>query len=245
MIKTVRHEEIIQFLQKKQYANVQEICDAVYASPATVRRDLKALEAERLVRLFHGGAMLAHQDEKDVPLSIREYENRKKKIAIAKKAAEMISFGATVMLDASSTAMYVANYLDPAKEMTVFTNCLRTAVSLCERKIHAYCIGGAIKRLSLATTGALAEANVKMLQVDYLFFSSQGLDKNGGITDNSEEETMLRKQMLQHAKQRYFLCDSDKLGKRLLFHVCHAADVDGVVSDADLSEIPGVHWIGA
>lgn len=244
MTKTDRQNEILNYLQNRPCANVQEICEAIYVSPATVRRDLRALEGMKRVRLFHGGVMLAQPDEKDVPLSVREIDGQKKKMAIAQKAVAMLPAGASVMLDASSTALYVASSLDPANNNTVFTNCLRTAVVLSERKINAYCIGGAIKYLLLSTTGALALANVEMLQVDYLLFSSQGLALDGAITDNSEGETLLRQLMIQHARHSYFLCDSGKVGKRRTFFLCNASQVEGVISDADLSEIADVNWIG-
>ena len=243
MLKIARQDEIMRLLQKKQCANVQEICAEIYASPATVRRDLRMLESQGLVRLFYGGVMLARNDEKDVPLSIREYESKKKKIQIARKAAEMIPAGASVMLDASSTAMYIANYIDESRKLTVFTNCLKTATILCEKNICAYCIGGQIGRLALVTTGAFAAQNISMVNVDMLFFSSQGLDNGGEITDNSEAETQLRRMMVRQARKSYFLCDSAKLGKRFLFTVCNAAEVDGVVSDGDISAIPNINHI--
>ena len=245
MAKAIRQEEILRFLQTKQYVSVQELCRAVYASPATVRRDLKALEAENRVRLFHGGATLAGPDEKEVPLAIRESENTKKKLAIAQRAVELLPHGASVLLDSSSTALYAAHCLNPEQNLTVFTNCLRTAVLLCERKISAYCIGGSVNRLSLSTSGSLAEADVRLVQADYLFFSSQGLDLDGTITDYSEADTALRRLMIRHAGKRYFLCDSDKVGKRMLFTVGQASEMDGVISDADLSAIPHIHWLPA
>lgn len=243
MLKSNRLEEIMRYLQRKQCTNVQEICNEIYASPATVRRDLRLLESQGFVRLFYGGVMLSHNDEKDVPLSIREYESKKKKILIARKAAAMIPPGASVMLDASSTAMYIADYIEANKDITVFTNCLRTATTLCERQIRTYCIGGRIGRLALVTTGAFAEQEIGMLNVDILFFSSQGLDKSGTITDNSEEETHLRRMMVAQAQKSYFLCHSDKMGKQFLFSVCNADQVDGVISDGDLSCLPGVNHI--
>lgn len=245
MVKTQRHEEILRYLQKAQCANVEDICAAVYASPATVRRDLRSLEAERKVRLFHGGVTLPHNEQVDVPLSVRELQNQKIKRDIAYRAAQLIPAGASMLLDASSTCMYLAGCIDPANENTVFTNCLRTAAMLCERNIRSYCVGGAITRLSLATTGALAQDNLKRIQVDYLFFSSQGLSDAGLITDNSEGETILRREMLDHAKQRFFLCDSSKVGQKKIFSLCNVCELDGVISDADLSDMQGVNWIKA
>ena len=120
-----------------------------------------------------------------------------------------------------------------------------TALALAEKNIRPYCLGGGINRLALSTGGSLAEENIRLVQVDYLLFSSQGLDWDGAITDYSEDETKLRRLMLRHSKKRYFLCDSDKVGQRMLFNVCAADDLDGVISDADVSRIPGIRWIPA
>lgn len=243
MLKATRQEEIMHLLQRKQCANVQEICDEIYASPATVRRDLRSLESQGLVRLFYGGVALARNDDRDVPLSIREYESKKKKVQIARMAAEMIPSGTRLFLDASSTAMYIASSIDAGKDVTVFTNGIKTATILCERNVNTYCIGGMIGRLALVTTGAFAAQNIGMVNVDMAFFSSQGLDKWGAITDNSEAETQLRQLMIAHARKSYFLCDSAKIGKQFLFTVCNARDVDGVISDGDLSFLPEVNHI--
>ena len=77
---------------------------------------------------------------------------------------------------------------------------------------------------------------IESMTADLMFFSSQGLSADGKISDFSESETCQRRQMLQHARKRYFLCDSSKLGKSFLFTVCRTSDIDGVISDIDASK---------
>ena len=239
-----RHEQILAILHEQHTCSVQEFCGRLYCSPATVRRDLHRLEQEGLIRLFHGGAMLSVHDPV-LPLSVRENDRKEAKKALARRAAALIpkTGGATVMLDSSSTAMYIANYLEPEHRLKVFTNCLRTAGYLCERGVESYIIGGAIDRKSAVSLGSFAADMIGKLHVDYLFFSSQGLDAGGIISDNAEEETYLRRIMIRSAAHSYFICDSAKVGKRFLFTVCGADGIEGVISDGDLSDIPGVRHI--
>ena len=244
MQKAARQQEIADFLGKKTYSSVQEICRMIYASPATVRRDLRDMERAGLVRLFHGGVMMAGGDRQEIPLSVREQDGKAAKQLIARTAAELIPSGSSIMLDASSTAMYMANYLDPDKGITVFTNGLRTAMALCDRRIHTYCLGGEISPLSMVTTGSLTEAGLNMIHVDMLFFSSQAMDRQGLISDNSERESQLRREMLRHARRSYFLCHSEKVGRQMLYAVAKAEEMDGVISDGDLSDIPGIRIMG-
>lgn len=239
----MRHQQILELLREKQSLSVQAISERIYASPATVRRDLHALEEKGLVQLFHGGAALSG-DEPIVPLSVREFDRREVKMRIAQRAHQLLpENGCTIMLDGSSTALHLVSFLHPRQRVTVFTNCLRTAGFLCEKRIPTYFIGGQIDQQSLVTVGSFAAEALKSVHVDYLFFSSQGIDREGVISDHSENETWLRRLMLERAEQKYFLCDAVKVGRKCVFTVCNARDVTGVISDADLSQIPSVSCI--
>ena len=77
-------------------------------------------------------------------------------------------------------------------------------------------------------------AGGKCFHIDKFFFSSCALTDDGQILDFSEEETMLRKVLLQHADQSIFLCDSSKLGKNAVFFVANLSQIDQVISDIDI-----------
>ena len=76
-----------------------------------------------------------------------------------------------------------------------------------------------------------AEEAVERFHIDKLFFSSYALTRDGRILDYSEEETALRKKLLQKAKKRYFLCDSSKFGRTSVFYVADLSEVDRLISD--------------
>src|SRR5699024_11180150 len=118
----------------------------------------------------------------------------------------------------------------------VITNSLRAATRLCEKRIDVYCTGGKLVPEALVCVGPYSENMIESMTADLMFFSSQWLSADGKISDFSENETCQRRQMLQHARKRYFLCDSSKLGKSFLFTVCRTSDIDGVISDVDVSK---------
>jgi DeoR/GlpR family transcriptional regulator of sugar metabolism len=84
---------------------------------------------------------------------------------------------------------------------------------------------------SHALVGTLAEATISSLYAGICFFSSQGIPKDGVISDFSEDETRLRKCMIKHAKKSVFLFDRSKLGKQFMFQVCHADELFQIISD--------------
>ena len=65
---------------------------------------------------------------------------------------------------------------------------------------------------------------------DYCFFSSSGLFE-GTVSDYSEEETHIRRVILNNSEKKYFLCDGEKFGIRSANILCKVSDLTGVISD--------------
>ena len=100
--------------------------------------------------------------------------------------------------------------------------------------MQVWCTGGLYDRKNHAFTGAAAESFIRSISADILFFSSEGITEDGEISDVSEEETALRRTMLTRAKQKFFLCDSSKIGIRRNFTVCTKDDLDAVICNTKL-----------
>ena len=183
MIIAARQEEILQLLRRHKHLSVKEITKELYASPATIRRDLAALASQGVVHRSYGGVSLLTSKNQELPLSMRETESKQRKRLIASKAAKLIKRKETVLLDASSTAMLIAECIEVDKDITVITNCIKTAIRLAERGIRTYCTGGYLNVRSMLFTGTFAEKNLSAIQADVFFFSSQGLDMAGNISD--------------------------------------------------------------
>ena len=242
MDQTERQKEILSLVLSGRCANVKDLSQHIYASPATIRRDLHCLEEAELIRLAYGN-IIPLTKVPSGPWAFRVNEAKNAKMKIAKCAAEMIPANSTVILDSSSSAMYIAEYLSPDLNLTVFTNCMKTAIQLCERNIAIFYIGGKVINKNFVTTGTWAEEGIASIYADFLFFSSKRLSSGGLITGESEEGTKMRKLMINHAANQYFLCNSEKIGNKSTFTLCSASDITGVISDADLSYIPNINSI--
>lgn len=236
MIKAERLEEIVEILKVKKHVTIDYLSKHIFVSPVTIRRDIKELEKNGLVKRSYGGISLLEHENKTVPLYLREKENFAEKKQIARQAALLIKEGNTIFMDASTTTLLMANYLEKNMNVTVFTNNIRAVNILVEKEIRVYCSGGLLLNQSLACVGPHAEAMFSGVNVDMLFFSSQGLMEDGRISDFSETETNLRKLMIKQAQRKIFLCDSSKLNKRCLFTLCNVKEIDQVICDKDLKD---------
>ena len=231
MFKKERQEAILSTLAAKQFCSITELAQQLFVAPITVRRDLTEMEAAGLLKRCHGGASVVDFANREVPYELRSRENASAKARIAKKAVQQIHHGDTVFLDASTTVAHMADYIDSQLELTIITNSIRVLEKLRGKGIRCYLTGGMLLENSSALVGRIAEDTVASLYADVCFFSSQGITEDGVITDFSEDETRLRKRMLDNAKRKIFLYDHSKLGKRFLFKVCTADELTTVITD--------------
>lgn len=240
MKRSDRQNQILELIQTGACSSVKELCSVIYASPATIRRDLHAMEEEGLIRLLYGNIIPLTEKPTELPLAFRESQAKESRRLIARRAAEMIPPGSTVLLDGSASAAYMADHISPDLGITVFTNCIKTAMKLSENGVTVYLLGGKINYRGHVTSGVWTEESIRSIHVDYLFFSAHSLAENGMISGTSESGIQLRRQMLRRAKHSYFLCNYEKVRTTSTFHLCDARDVTGVITDADLSFLPDV-----
>ncbi len=237
MIRYERHQRIIDLLEKKHTASIRELSEQVYASEASVRRDIAVLEQMGFVRRIYGGVVLAKYKNSVVPLELRDADNEAAKELVARRAAALIQDGSTVLMDASSTVRRMIKYIDRNFDIKIITNNQRIFEESGEYPFELYCTGGAYNRSDHDFIGPAAENYLRSVYADIAFFSSQAISEDGEITDSSESHTSLRRVMLSRAKKKVFLCDSSKLGVRRLFTVCGKDDIDEIICDTELKFI--------
>lgn len=232
-----RQTQILQLLQKHSYLSTEQLAQTVFASMPTIRRDLKALEQRGLIRRTRGGASPAEVGQQlEIPLSLRQRERIREKAQIAREALKLIHRGSTLFLDSSTTVYQLARLLPADWELTVVTNSIRAGLLLSQRKIRTYLIGGILNESFFSTGGGYAQDMALCFHADIMFFSANALSMAGEITDFSENEARLRQQMFTRSDRRCFLCDSGKIGKSSLHHLCWAWEVDDILCDTPLPE---------
>lgn len=224
-----RQNEIVGILRKQGYAKVEELAERTYISPSSVRRDLQYMETLGIVERDYGGVKLKGQEQKNPPIRVRKGKDRLPKKAIAAEAAKLLRNNCTVLLDSSTTVFYLVEHLAKFKNITVLTNNLETAMACIESGLTVYVIGGRSIRGMPVVGGAYAEEMLSKVHADMVFLSSYGLDENGIISDPSEEENRMRKQMMRCADVRVLMMDQGKLGRSSLHILGSVREMDHVI----------------
>lgn len=229
-----RQREILNYLKRKQFATISDLAKIVWSSESSVRRDVKALEQKGYVKQIYGGVVLPEYEHSVMPISLRDPAHSSVKEDLARRAAEQLFDGATVMMDGSSTVRRITKYIGNFKNLKIITNNQRIFSTCDSPEVRLYCTGGLYIPQSHIFVGSVAESYVNNINADILFFSSQAISDGGEISDSSEEETALRRAMLARAKKKVFLCDSSKLGLSRTFTLCTKDDVDMIICDKEL-----------
>ena len=230
-------KEIFEFLSKKQFAQVEEIAQALSVSPSTVRRKLTALQERGLVIRKHGGAQIAFVNEYYPSFTFRAHQNSLEKKKIALQAIKLIKNGDLIFLDGSTSAYYIAEYLAEFNDLRVVTNGIDTLSLLSKNNISAYSTGGRISNANRSVlVGEKAINDVCSYHADIAFFSASSVQENGEVFDCFEEENVIRSYMLKNATKKVLLCDNTKFGKSGQFRLCSVSDIDYIVTDEDRKE---------
>ncbi len=226
-----RQETILQILNERKFVTVNELSRSTFTSPSSIRRDLTYMENNGLVKRTHGGVTLIEQYYGVASFYDRKQKNVAEKKLIAKKASQLLKNGQKILLDGSSTATFLLPYIARLDSVVLFTNNILTALNAIEMGISTHCIGGNSINGSPVMSGPEAYKTISEIYADILFFSSQSLDKNGIISDSTEEENYLTSLMLSSSRKKVFLCDSEKFNTHPFFTLAEIDNIDVSVFD--------------
>lgn len=236
MHKSARLSAILERLADGGTVDVGELAEELSASPATIRRDLAALEQQRLLARTHGGAV-AHAVSYELPLRYKGVRHAEEKRRIADAAAAMVTEGMAVGLTGGTTATEVARALAGRPQLTIVTNALNIASELGARpNIKLIVTGGLARSQSYELSGPIAEAALTGINLDVAFIGVDGIDAKAGCTTHQEVEAHTNGVMISRAKRVVVVADSSKIGKVTFARICEVSGVDELISDSAADE---------
>ncbi len=237
MSKEERLQKILRYLDGRDSTTVKELSGVLYASLPTIYRDLRELTRRNLVH--HADGYIRKNSEQTVttPTYHRITAHAAEKARIAEAAACLLRDHMVIYLDSSTTVSFLIEKMQRFSDLTVLTNGLTTAMMLRQAGIETVCVGGALAENSLAGCGRIACDTIAHYRIDGAFFSAYAVSEEGMITDPSEYEAALARQVIRQAGFAVLMCDHSKFGKTSLFRTVSLPDIDYLVTDCPLEQI--------
>lgn len=227
-----RLDRISRLIDTNGMVNASKLAKEFGVSIETIRRDLECLEEKGYLKRVYGGAISNVSKGIERDYTSRESLDMEEKHAIAKKAAEFINNGDTVVIDLGTTALEVAKCLADKKDMTFLTNSLPVGTELVKNKnCRVFILGGQLRYGDYATSGFLSCAGLSNFRVDKAIIGVSGISLKNGITDYHVEEANVRRKMIEIAEKVIVVADHSKFGISTFIQVCELDEVDMVITD--------------
>lgn len=207
-----RETIILELLSEAGKLDVTELAERLGVSQVTVRKDLDALEQKGILRREHGCAIFGGRDDINNRLALH-YEEKK---LIAKRAAEMVEAGETVMIENGSCCALLAEEIARTKAgATIITNSAFIASYI--RKIEGVrvvLLGGDFQNDAQVMVGPILRTCAAQFYVNKLFVGADGYTEKLGFTGVDHLRVQAVRDMAEHAEQVVVVTESRKFTQR-------------------------------
>lgn len=230
MLPADRLQVIADLVRERGSVRARDLVDALGVTDETIRRDLARLAERGILRRSHGGAIaLRPGDETDTSFRLREHAAEK--LAIGRRAAELVADGTSIILDSGTTTLGLARALHGKRELVVVTTAVTNAVELVGNPgTTVIMTGGVIRPNTFGASGQLAAATLRSLHVDQVFLAIHSVSVEGGLTYPLFEEVDAKRAMIEAASEVILLADHSKFGRQALVRVAPLTAVNRIVT---------------
>jgi DeoR family fructose operon transcriptional repressor len=232
MFQGERRARIMNRLLERGRVDVSELAGEFGVTSETIRRDLTALEHERLVRRVHGGAVPWRGSMLVPRLRVREGHNVDEKRRIARAALAEVPERGTLIIDSGSTALHLADLLHRDRDLVVVTNSIPIMRSLATtERPKVIGLGGKLERRTMAFVDEIGVEVLGDIRVDVLFFGCDGMSPESGFMTPFRAEVALKQAMMACARRIVMMFDHSKVGNDQLFRFADIDQVDVIYTD--------------
>jgi DeoR/GlpR family transcriptional regulator of sugar metabolism len=240
MKRRLRQRQILDLLQVLPELSVDDACERLKASPATIRREFVQLAREQRVEKTWGGIRALSAEATLTQLVPPAFASRlvalaEEKEAIARAAAELLQEGDVVMIDGGTTTLRLAEFI-AKKRIRVITNSLMIAQAIAQGKggrpgAEVHLTGGTLQPESDVVAGPQAEAFLRLYHANWAFLGAAGVDENAA-TNYNEAVLASERLMIEQSARIAILADHTKLGRTAMCRLCGLDKVNRLITDA-------------
>ncbi|WP_282084685.1 DeoR/GlpR family DNA-binding transcription regulator [Streptomyces tendae] len=232
MFAAERRQLILEMVRANGAVSLRELARVVQTSEVTVRRDVRALEAEGLLDRRHGGAVLPGGFTRESGFPQKSHLATAEKTAIADLAASLVEEGEAIVVGAGTTTQELARRLARVPGLTVVTNSLLVAQALAHaNRVEVVMTGGTLRGSNYALVGSGAEQSLQGLRVSKAFLSGSGLTAERGLSTSNMLSASVDRALVQAAAEVVVLADHSKLGTDTMFQTVPTDVITRLVTD--------------
>jgi DeoR/GlpR family transcriptional regulator of sugar metabolism len=211
-----RREHITRLIEEEERVSVAALATRFGVTSVSIRRDLRAIEEQGLLRRVHGGAVALTRLARPGIYSANEGEHGPEKQRIGAAAAALVAPADVVMFDSGTTVTQAAVQLAAGLRVASTVTAVTHSLPVMERvaawpNSHLVSLGGLYLADYQAFVGPQTVASLRELQADIAFLGCNGLSVERGITTPHVLVAEVGAVMASRARRVVALADSSKL----------------------------------
>ncbi|OCJ18456.1 DeoR family transcriptional regulator [Rhizobium sp. AC44/96] len=235
MLTSQRKSLILDILRRDGQVIAKQVAESLSLSEDTIRRDLREMAADGLLKRVHGGATPISPELPD--FSTRKDVSLEGKQRLGAKAAGLIKPGQMIFLDGGTTTAEVVRHLPRSFAFTIVTHSPTIATELEHHPTaEVVLIGGRLYKHSMVATGAVAMAAISQLRPDIFFLGVTAAHPVHGLTTGDFEEAAIKRHISGCAADTYVLLTEDKLDRVSACQILPVSDVSGLIVPSEVTE---------
>ena len=204
-----RHSEILQLVNEQKRVLVAELAAHTGVSEVTIRQDLSQLEKQGYLKRVHGGATAIQSDDVSNRMSIR-FDIKQQ---LAKRAAELVEPGETVMIEGGSANALLARELADRGDVTIITPSAYIAHMIRDCKADVILLGGIYQHQGESLVGPLTRLCIEHTHFSTAFLGIDGFHRDTGFTSRDMMRADVANAILNKNQRNIVLTDSSKFGQ--------------------------------
>jgi DeoR/GlpR family transcriptional regulator of sugar metabolism len=228
-----RQRKIIDTISSNEKTNVKDLADRFAVSAVTIRQDLTYLEEEGFLKRVHGGAILQNADD----ISKRLVMNYEKKLAIARKAATLVSPDETILIESGSTNAILVKELETRANVNIVTTNVFIAREL-KKNDHANItlLGGSYQHESESLVGQLTRLCLENVNFSKAFIGVDGYTSDTGFTSTDMMRAEISSLIVKRSPEVFVLTDSSKFGRVQLARLFYPEEITCLITDSGIPD---------
>ena len=235
LIPAQRRQRIQDLLRSQHVVSSAALGDMLGASEATIRRDLEWLEAQGLLELTHGGAILTRPLPAEPPYASSERAYPEEKRWIGRAAASLVVPGDTVFINSGTTAAEVLRHLwlrDDLERVTVVTNHVGAVLEAPDGRFEVILLGGIFRPRSHSVVGMAAVESLRQIYASKCIIGVDGISVRHHLTTPVSAEAEIAKVMIERTQGTVLIAaDHSKWGVVSNYQVARLEQVHMLVVD--------------
>jgi DeoR/GlpR family transcriptional regulator of sugar metabolism len=229
-----RRQRIVDLVHEASYLAAGELSQALDVSEMTIRRDIRLLESQGLVRAVHGGVSRVPDLSTGTDFRLRLLSQHEAKVRIAQEALGFVSPDTTIALDNGTTTLELARLLIGTR-LSVVTPSLAAMVILCDRpEIEVVGLGGVLHVESQGFAGPATTAALSSIRVEKLFLAASAIG-HGAMWCGNAWDAQTKRELIGIADDVILLADSSKFRGTALTLVAPISAVHTLITDSGIA----------